>query len=122
MQRLELIVGALGSLLVVAVVIFLIWQGWFAQARPADLTVGIVDITEAGSGYRVRLSVHNSGGHAAAGAVVEGSLVQDGTTVETSQVTIDYVPAGTAEEAALVFSRDPGPLDLQLRPVSYHDP
>ena len=122
MDRTELTIGALGGLLAAAVIGFLVWQASTTVPRPADLEVQIVGMTQANSNYRVEVRVRNIGGRTAAGAVVQGSLADGGTTVETSHVTLDYVPADSVVRATLLFSRDPRPLALRVRPVSYHSP
>jgi uncharacterized protein (TIGR02588 family) len=66
--------------------------------------------------------VINRGSSVAAGLVIEGVLSDNSSAVETSTITIDYVPSGSQRQAGLYFTRDPRTLRLQVRPKGYVDP
>ncbi|KAA2213064.1 TIGR02588 family protein [Teichococcus oryzae] len=75
-----------------------------------------------GTGHVVRLMVHNDGMRTAAAVEIEGRLYDGEATVETSRVTLDYVPRGSATRAGLWFARDPTGLRLELRALGYQEP
>jgi uncharacterized protein (TIGR02588 family) len=58
----------------------------------------------------------------AAGLMVEGVLKEGTATVETSAITMDYVPSGSQRRAGLIFSRDPRKFELQIRAKGYEQP
>ena len=122
MSRWEASTGILGGLLVVSVIGFFFWQAFTTPSQPPSLQVTVVDVAPAEAGHRVHLLVRNSGGSTASGVVVEGTLLQDGQTVEKSQATIDYVPLESTAEATLLFSKEPDRYELRLRPVAYSEP
>jgi uncharacterized protein (TIGR02588 family) len=54
--------------------------------------------------------------------LVEGVLKDGAEIIETSEVTIDYVPAGSQRQAGLFFIRDPQQYELQLSAKGYEQP
>jgi uncharacterized protein (TIGR02588 family) len=118
----EWIVAALSAALVLGVVGFLINDGVRSPATPPDVTVEVDSIQPAGPGYLVLFRAENRGRSTAAEVVVEGELEADTGRVETSETTLDYVPAGGVERGGLYFRRDPRTFRLRLRAQGYRDP
>jgi uncharacterized protein (TIGR02588 family) len=118
----EWIVAAVSAALVLGVVGFLIYDGVRSPTTPPDVTVEIDSIQPAGPGYLVLLRAENRGRSTAAEVMVEGELEADTGSVETSQTTIDYVPAGGLQRAGLYFAHDPRRLRLKLRAHGYREP
>ena len=118
----EWIVAALSAALVLGVVGFLIYDGVRSPSTPPDVTIEIDSVQQAGPGYLVLFRARNRGRSTAAEVVVEGELEADTGKVETSQTTIDYVPAGGQQRAGLFFTHDPGRLRLKLRAHGYREP
>jgi uncharacterized protein (TIGR02588 family) len=118
----EWIVAALSAALVLGVVGFLIYDGVRSPSTPPDVTIEIDSIQQAGPGYLVLFRARNRGHSTAAEVVVEGELEADTGRVETSETTIDYVPAGGQQRAGLFFTRDPRRLRLKLRAHGYREP
>ena len=54
--------------------------------------------------------------------MVEGELEADTGKVETSETTIDYVPAEGEQRGGLYFRQDPRRLRLKLRAHGYREP
>ncbi len=122
---LELALGGLGGVLVVAVLVFLVYQAVAVGDRGPQLraqTLG-VESGQAGSGeHVVRYEVRNDGGLTAEGVRVVGELTRNGGTVETVSSTIAYVPVESSRGAALVFAEDPRSGTLTIRAVAYNRP
>jgi uncharacterized protein (TIGR02588 family) len=118
----EWIVAALSAALVLGVVGFLVYDGVRSPATPPDVTVEIDSIQPAGPGYLVLFRAVNRGRSSAAEVMVEGELEADTGRVETSETTIDYVPAGGQHPGGLFFTRDPRRLRLKLRAHGYREP
>jgi uncharacterized protein (TIGR02588 family) len=118
----EWIVAALSVALVLAVIGFLIYEGVRSPATPPEVTIEVDSIQSAGPGYLVLLRAMNRGRSTAADLLVEGVLDADSGRVETSQTTIDYVPAGGEQRAGLYFAHDPRRLRLRLRAHGYQEP
>ena len=118
----EWIVAAVSAALVLGVLGFLIYDGVRSPSTPPDITIEIDSVQQAGPGYLVLFRARNRGRSTAAEVVVEGELEADTGKVETSETTIDYVPAGGQQRAGLFFTRDPGRLRLKLRAHGYREP
>lgn len=73
------------------------------------------DVETAGDAYRVRIVVRNRGHSSAA-------QVHGDTDVETSQVTIDFVPEASEREVYLQFTRDPKGFTLDVRALGASQP
>lgn len=117
----EWIVAAVSAALVIGVVGFLIYDG-VRPLTPPNVTIEVDSVRTAGLGYLVLFRARNSGRGTAADVVVEGELAADSGRVETSETTIDYVPAGGVQRGGLYFEHDPRQLRLRLRAQGYRDP
>ncbi|WP_298456878.1 hypothetical protein [uncultured Cellulomonas sp.] len=102
----EWVIGALGALLVAAMVSVLAHQAvtWDGPAR-LEVTVG--EVHEAEGGYVTSVVVENTGGRTAESARITGAITHDGTLVESAATTVSYVPPDSRREAVLVFATDP---------------
>jgi uncharacterized protein (TIGR02588 family) len=115
-------VAALGLLLVAGSAGFMLYTEFVRDNSPPLVTIAIDAIAPSGDGYVVKIGVINRGSSVAAGLVIEGVLSDNSSAVETSTITIDYVPSGSQRQAGLYFTRDPRTLRLQVRPKGYVDP
>jgi len=118
----EWIVAAVSAALVLSVVGYLIYDGVRHPATPPDVTVQVDSIQSAGPGYLVRVRAVNRGRTTAADVILEGELRADTGRVETSETTVDYVPAGGEQGAGLYFTNDPRRHRLELRAHGYREP
>jgi uncharacterized protein (TIGR02588 family) len=118
----EWVVAAVSAALVAGVLGFLIYDGVRSPHTPPDVTVEVDSIQTAGPGYLVLFRARNSGRSTAADVVVEGELEADTGRIESSETTIDYVPAEGEQRGGLYFTRDPRGLRLRLRARGYRDP
>lgn len=118
---LEWIIGLAGVVIVIGSVGFLIVQSLRAQPAHPRLDVHVVEIEPQPNGYLAVLRIANRGGATAQNAVVTGRLeAPDGP--ETSEVTIDYVPANSFRRAGLFFRADPREYPLEVRAEGYQRP
>lgn len=86
------------------------------------IELSVDHVEQQAAGYLVSLRARNVSRATAAAYRVEGSLVRDGTVVERSDVTFDYVPRGSTETGGLWFSQNPADFELTLRPLGYQQP
>lgn len=117
----EWVVGGLGFVMVAGVVGHLIHAGVTMRSAPAELQVTVERIRPGSQGHWVHLRLGNPGGTTAAEAVAEGVL-SDGAALETSEVTIDYVPPHSERKAVLFFRNDPRQHRLEVRALGYREP
>ena len=61
---LEWAIGALGALIVAAVIGFLLWQGVAGDSSPPEIHVEIKDIAPVRDGFRVQFEAQNTGSEA----------------------------------------------------------
>lgn len=120
---LEWVCAALGGLLAAATLTVIALQipGSDDTAAP-ELRVEVTGVMPAAFGALVRITVSNAARRTAAGVEVEGRLEEGGRTIETSRVTFDYVPRGSATRGGLWFTRDPASYTLTVRAVGYSEP
>lgn len=100
--RVEWAVGITSSLVVTALIGFLVYEGASGAGSPPELRVEVertVDFPETG---HVRFAVFNSGDTAASKVVVSAvERAPDGTVSREQSVEIDYVPANSNEAGGL---------------------
>jgi uncharacterized protein (TIGR02588 family) len=102
----EYAVGALGGLLVMGLVAFLLYQAIVRDSSP-EVSVEVTRVEAAGAGYAVHIEVRNDGGTTAEGVMVSGQLTRQGRQVGQASTTVSYVPPDSMRTATLVFSEDP---------------
>lgn len=105
---LEWVVLAISAIAVVGLIGFLVVDGVTDEARPPRPMVQLreADAYQAPSGWIVPADVTNDGDDAAAAVVLRATATVAGAT-EESEVTIDFLPAGTGVEIAFGFSERP---------------
>ena len=108
-----LVVGSAGSILYKAII--------GDSSAPAIVTQ-VDSVVPQRHGFLVQISVLNSGGSVAAGLVVEAALKNESATLETSTITMGYVPSGSRRKAGLYFTKDPRRFDLQVRAKGFEQP
>jgi uncharacterized protein (TIGR02588 family) len=121
-DRVEWLLGALSAVAVAAMIGFLLYQALAARDLAATLDVTAGRIEQRGDAYYVNFQALNRGGTTAAGATVEGTLMDGGRALETSEVTLDYLPARSERSGALMFRNDPRTYRLQLDVKGYRAP
>ena len=104
----EYVIGAIGALLVVALLAFLGHQAVVRRTGP-ELSVEVTRVDAGPTGYAVHVEVTNHGGTTASGVVVSGRLTRGGPPVDSATTTVAYVPPDSTRTAALVFDEDPSP-------------
>jgi uncharacterized protein (TIGR02588 family) len=119
---LEWAVGALGALIVAAVIGFLLYQGFAGDASPPEIHVEVKRIAPVRDGFRVEFEARNAGGEAAAQVTIEGVLSRPGAEPQRSAVTLGYLPAHSERGGGLFFNTDPRTGELSVRARSYEDP
>jgi uncharacterized protein (TIGR02588 family) len=115
-------VAVASAALVLGVLSFLTYDGLRSPKTPPDVTIEVDSIQAAGPGYLVLFRARNIGRTTAAEVLVEGELEADTGRVETSETTIDYVPAEGEQQGGLYFRQDPRRLRLKLRAHGYREP
>lgn len=117
----EWVVAALGAVLVLASVAYLLLQAR-EEASPPLPRVQVVDVVPQGGQFLVRLRIRNAGRQTAAALRLEGELRRGDVVLERSEADLDYLPGESSREAGLFFEHDPRQGQLAIRPRSYRTP
>ena len=120
-NALEWLVLLVSLAAVVALVGFLLVDGLSDSGEPASIRVVVIDEGTAGAhGWLVPLTIHNEGARAAAGVAIEGTADVNGIA-ETSELTVDLLPAGSQVGLTLRFSGQPR-AQVDVRVVGFETP
>ena len=118
----EWVVAALGLLLVLATVGFVVLDAIRTDAGPPRLTVRADSVVSLGdAGWLVPFTARNDAHVTAAGVTIVGEL-HDAAGVETSRTELDYVPGRSERQGGLLFRRDPRQGVVRVRAEGYQDP
>jgi len=118
----EAVFAALGLLLVVGTVGFLIYRGITSGTRPPAIRIERRAITPQQNGYVLEVDIRNDGDRTAAALTLEGELELPDGEKETSDVSLDYVPSNSHRRAGLFFEHDPAKHPVKLRAKGYQEP
>lgn len=121
-SRWEWVLAAVGLLLVLATVGYLVHDALFASSAPPAPVARVYRVQAQDGQYLVEIEVHNAGQATAASLSVVGRLRQGSGVVEEARTEFDYLPAGSTRRAGLFFRHDPGRYQLELGAESYQEP
>ncbi len=120
---LEWLAAITGFILVAATIGYLIFSAVTQEDSPPKLVIENYDISKIESGYLVKFTLSNNGENNAAEVSVEGEVSGGENETETSAVTIDYAPAHSKREGALLFTKEPKKDEnFKIRAVGYKKP
>lgn len=118
----EWMVGVVSGLLVAILIAIIGYEAATSSGSPPDFVVSLLPSIAGASKGQVRFEVRNIADTTAASVLVHGEWRRHDGTTETAETTLDYVPANSAGEGALIFSADPATDDLSIRAAGYADP
>lgn len=119
---LEWWVAGISALLVLGVVASLLHDALGPADTPPHVVIEVDSVVAIGDRYLVQFRARNHGGETAAGVQVEGTVGGGTGAGESSQVTLDYVPARGSRKGGLFFTRDPRADHLEIRALGYGRP
>lgn len=100
----EWVVAALGLLLTLALLGFLLRSALNGPRLPPDISVAVDSVVHQGTGWLAFVTAANAGDATAAEVTLEGAI--DGSS-RRSSVVLDYLPPRSSRSAVLLFSSDP---------------
>ena len=120
---LEWAAAIFGALVAVILIGLIAWNAALSdgQAGPR-IKADIVRITGADDGHVLDIRLTNISSQSAASVQVELSLNRDGRLVESSNATIDYVPARSKAFGVLMVRADPRTHEVDLRVTGFEIP
>ncbi len=119
---LELVVAVIGLLLIAATMGFMVYRAVWGSQSPPDIVVTIDSIQPVSNGYLVNINTVNNGGMTAQGLTIEAELSSNSESVETSEITIEYLPSYSERKGGIFFTNNPGDFELKVRPKGYEQP
>lgn len=119
---LEWLAAAIGLILVLSSIGFLLFTAIVKKDTPPDLVIISDKITQTEKGYLVQFSLENKGENNASQVTVEGKLKKGEEELETSSVTFAYAPSNSKKEGGLLFTKNPQEFKLELRALGYENP
>lgn len=119
----EQVVGSVGMVIILAIVGFMIYQG-FNRSRPPELIAEPIQVIAQRAGYLVEIRLTNEGDLTASQVTVTGTLLRNDSqaSIETSDTTFDFVPPHSSRQGTLIFQHDPETYHLVLQIKSYNRP
>ena len=121
-HAIEWIVGIASAVLVLTLVAFVAVEAIVSPNEPPRLSVTILDDLPKVASNEVRFQVFNAADATASAVVVRGELKSTAGSVETAEVTFDYVPARSSAKGSLIFSAPIGGREIKMYAVGYVDP
>lgn len=118
----EWVSGAVGLVMVLAMVGYLGYNAMTAESSVPGVTVDHLSTQRTSGGYVVTFRARNSGPSTAASLLISGRLNDGSRNIETSEVVLDYLPPRGERRGGLIFQNDPSGYQLRLEPKGYVDP
>lgn len=115
-------VACVGLVLVAGVLGLLLYKAVWGDTSPPQITVRVISIVPMQNGYLVQFHAVNQGGSTGEGVVIGAELRRNGEPVESSQTTLNYLPANSEQRGGLFFTQDPRQFDFQIRAFGYEEP
>ena len=100
----EWVVAALGLVLTVALLAFLLRSALDGPRKPPDITVAVDSVVRLESGWLAFVTATNDGDETAADVTLEGVI---GGGEQRSTAVLDYLPPRSSRSAVLMFPSDP---------------
>jgi uncharacterized protein (TIGR02588 family) len=119
---LEWLAAAIGFLLVVGTIGFLVYDALTEKDTPPQINVEVKEIIQQEKGFLVKFEVENKGDNHASEVEVEGKLMQGEKEKESSTVGIGYAPSHSKKSGGLYFTENPREYQLKLRVPGYNEP
>jgi uncharacterized protein (TIGR02588 family) len=118
----EWVAAALGLLLTLSVLGYLVWEGVSREPGPPSFQVEGEPPQVTAGGFAVPVVVRNTSHATAASVQVRGTLEQGDQVIEERRASLAYVPGRGEAKGGLVFQHDPRRYRLRLVAEGYEDP
>lgn len=119
---LEWLTGLISLILIALLIGYVSWSALTEQMEPPEFAIEATGMAQVPGGYRITFDIENRTNSTAAAVIVRGELTRGEESIESVDVTFDYVPGQSQSSGAILFSTDPGSARLTLRAIGYTDP
>lgn len=114
--------AALGLILTLSILAYLVREGLMEEPGPPALLVAQASAIRTDAGFVLPVTVTNSADETAAAVEVRGVLLVPGAAPEERRAAFAYVPGKGEARGGLVFSQDPASGGLTLSVEGYAEP
>ncbi|MBC7150293.1 MAG: TIGR02588 family protein [Rhizobium sp.] len=118
----EWLTGLISLILIALLIGYVSWSALTEQMEPPEFAIEATGMEHVPGGYRITFDIENRANSTAAAVTVRGELKRGEESVESVDVTFDYVPGQSQSSGAILFLTDPGSAQLTLRAIGYTDP
>lgn len=118
----EWILGAIGAVLFISAVGFLIVEGIRGPDRPGEVVLRIEEILETENTHLVRYSAYNSGSKTLADLHLSARLFDGTSEIDSAQAVLDFLPGNSTRRGGFYLREDPERYRLELRVEGYQEP
>ncbi len=119
---LEWVIGALGLVIVTAVVGVLIYEAVAGDKSPPDIKLTVQSIASLQNGFLVKVRAENIGGEPAARVSITAEVWGQSKVSESSETQFEHLPPHSFRDAGVFFQRDPRLNEIRLRALGYEVP
>lgn len=120
-RGLELAITLLGGAVLLASAVYLTFRGAQEQLPPS-FEIVLSAPESAAAGFRVPMEIKNTGDEAAQTVEIEVTCVWGGQSAQSSHVTVDWIPGGSARRAVVFFQDDPASGTMKARVEGFQEP
>lgn len=118
----EWLTGLVSAALLATLIGYVGWNAATEEMVPPEFAIEATGMARVTGGYRITFDIENRANTTAAAVIVRGELKRGDESLETVDVTFDYVPGESQSSGAILFDTDPGSAQLTLRAIGYSDP
>nr|CAD6437878.1 TIGR02588 family protein [Rhizobium sp. Q54] len=118
----EWLVAALGVILLVAMLGYMVFFGLTRPESPPQILVTYGDARPEPPGYALEFTASNKGGSTATQTLIKGVLKRGDEIVEEAEATIDYIPHTSDRKGTLIFKENPSSFELEVGVTGFADP
>lgn len=123
---LEWTVFAISTLLVLAIIGYLLWMSFRLEPEVEGMTVTLGEPTPLPESnppsFAVPVTVYNPGDRALSDVAVEVTLERPGSEPEQASITLPLIPIRSSRAGVVLFSGDPSGANLSGRVIGYLQP
>ncbi|CVI63149.1 MULTISPECIES: TIGR02588 family protein [Agrobacterium] len=118
----EWVTGTICTLLVAAMLGWIAYDIYRYIPEDARFEIAVTGVEAQAGQYRVRFDIRNLSMTTAAQVQVRGDLQQNDATLESADVTFDYVASESRDTGTLFFRNDPRSATLTINVAGYTEP
>ncbi|NTA39486.1 TIGR02588 family protein [Agrobacterium salinitolerans] len=118
----EWVTGTICTLLVAAMLGSIGYDIYRYRPEDARFDIAVTGVEGQPGQYRVKFDIRNLSMTTAAQVQVRGDLLQNDATLESADVTFDYVASESRDTGTLFFRNDPRSATLTINVAGYTEP